>query len=129
MAKNLILWLIIAAVLLTVFQKLDSPVSNQEIAYSQFIELVQNGQVKKVTIAGAAIDGEFSNGQRFETVRPGHDPKMMDDLLEHKVEVQGKKPEQQSIWTQLLVASFPIHVLHAPNARWRRRWSWPNGIW
>lgn len=113
MAKNLILWLIIAAVLLTVFQKLDSPVSNQEIAYSQFIELVQNGQVKKVTIAGAAIDGEFSNGQRFETVRPGHDPKMMDDLLEHKVEVQGKKPEQQSIWTQLLVASFPILVIIA----------------
>lgn len=113
MAKNLILWLIIAAVLLTVFQKLDSPVSNQEIAYSQFIELVQSGQVKKVTIAGPTIDGEFSNGQRFETVRPGHDPKMMDDLLENKVEVLGRKPEQQSIWTQLLVASFPILVIIA----------------
>jgi cell division protease FtsH len=113
MAKNLILWLIIAAVLLTVFQKLDSPVANQEIAYSQFIELVQNGQVKKVTIAGASIDGEFSNGQLFETIRPGHDPKMMDDLLQHKVEVLGKKAEQQSIWTQLLVASFPILVIIA----------------
>lgn len=113
MAKNLILWLIIAAVLLTVFQKLDTPVSNQEIAYSQFIQLVQSGQVKKVTIAGPTIDGEFSNGQSFETIRPGHDPKMMDDLLENKVEVQGKKPEQQSIWTQLLVASFPILVIIA----------------
>lgn len=113
MAKNLILWLIIAGVLLTVFQKLDSPVSNQEIAYSQFIQSVQSGQVKKVTIAGANIDGEYSNGQLFETVRPGHDPKMMDDLLEHKVEVQGKKAEQQSIWTQLLVASFPILVIIA----------------
>ena len=107
------LWLIIAAVLITVFQKLESPVSNQEIAYSQFIQLVQSGQVKKVTIAGANIDGEFNNGQMFETIRPGHDPKMMDDLLEHKVEVQGKKPEQQSIWTQLLVASFPILVIIA----------------
>ncbi|EAT11492.1 ATP-dependent zinc metalloprotease FtsH [Bermanella marisrubri] len=113
MAKNLILWVIIAAVLLTVFQKLDSPVSNQEIAYSQFIERVQSGQVKKVTIAGASITGEYNNGQRFETIRPGHDPKMMDDLLEHNVEVQGKKPEQQSIWTQLLVASFPILVIIA----------------
>jgi cell division protease FtsH len=113
MAKNLILWLIIATVLLTVFKQLDTPVSNQEIAYSQFIQLVQSGQVKKVTISGASIDGEFSNGQLFETIRPGHDPKMMDDLLEHKVEVQGKKPEQQSIWTQLLVASFPILVIIA----------------
>jgi len=113
MAKNLILWLIIAAVLLTVFQKLDSPVSSQEIAYSQFIQLVQSGQVKKVTIAGATINGEFANGQTFETIRPGHDQKMMDDLLENNVEVQGKKPEQQSIWTQLLVASFPILVIIA----------------
>ena len=113
MAKNLILWLIIATVLLTVFKQLDSPVSNQEIAYSQFIQLVQSGQVKKVTISGATIDGEFSNGQKFETIRPGHDPKMMDDLLEHNVEVQGKKPEQQSIWSQLLVASFPILVIIA----------------
>jgi len=113
MAKNLILWLIIAAVLLTVFQKLDSPVSSQEIAYSQFMELVESGQVSKVTIAGATINGEFANGQNFETIRPGHDQKMMDILLDNKVEVQGKKPEQQSIWTQLLVASFPILVIIA----------------
>ena len=113
MAKNLILWLIIATVLLTVFKQLDSPVSNQEISYSQFVELVQSGQVKQVTISGATIDGEFSNGQKFETIRPGHDPKMMDELLNNKVEVQGKKPEQQSIWSQLLVASFPILVIIA----------------
>ncbi|MEH6346909.1 MAG: ATP-dependent zinc metalloprotease FtsH [Bermanella sp.] len=113
MAKNLILWLVIASVLLVVFNKLDSPVSNQEVAYSQFIELVQSGQVKKVTISGVSILGEFSNGQFFETIRPTHDPKLMDDLLEHKVEVLGKKQEQQSIWTQLLVASFPILVIIA----------------
>lgn len=113
MAKNLILWLVIASVLLVVFNKLDSPVSNQEVAYSQFIELVQSGQVKKVTISGVSIVGEFSNGQSFETIRPTHDPKLMDDLLEHKVEVLGKKQEQQSIWTQLLVASFPILVIIA----------------
>ncbi len=113
MAKNLILWLIIAAVLLTVFQKLDSPVSNQEIAYSQFVEQVRQGGVKKVSISGPDISGEFSNGQTFETVRPIHDPKLMDDLFNHKVEVMGKKQEQQSIWTQLLVASFPILVIIA----------------
>ncbi|OUR60631.1 ATP-dependent metalloprotease, partial [Bermanella sp. 47_1433_sub80_T6] len=113
MAKNLILWLIIAAVLLTVFQKLDSPVSSQEIAYSQFVELVRQGDVKKVSISGPDIEGEYNNGQTFETVRPIHDPKLMDDLFNHKVEVKGKKQEQQSIWTQLLVASFPILVIIA----------------
>ena len=113
MAKNLILWLIIATVLLTVFKQLDSPVSNQEIAYSEFISQVQDGHVKSVTISGANIIGEYSNGQRFETVRPGHDQKMLDDLFRNNVEVKGQKPEQQSIWTQLLVASFPILVIIA----------------
>lgn len=113
MAKNLILWLIIATVLLTVFKQLESPTSNQEIAYSQFIDSVQEGRVKSVTISGANIYGEYSNGQRFETVRPGHDQKMLDDLFANKVEVKGQKPEQQSIWTQLLVASFPILVIIA----------------
>ena len=41
------------------------------------------------------------------------DPKLIDDLLEHKVEVEGRKPEQQSVWTQLLVASFPILIIIA----------------
>jgi len=113
MAKNLILWLIIAAVLLTVFQKLDSPVTNQEISYTQFVELVRQGDIKKVSISGPDISGEYNDGQTFETVRPIHDPKLIDDLFNHKVEVMGKKQEQQSIWTQLLVASFPILVIIA----------------
>jgi len=113
MAKNLILWLIIATVLLTVFKQLESPTSNQEIAYSQFIDSVQEGRVKSVTISGANIYGEYANGQRFETVRPGHDQKMLDDLFANKVEVKGQKPEQQSIWTQLLLASFPILIIIA----------------
>lgn len=41
------------------------------------------------------------------------DPKLMDDLLAHNVVVEGKKPEQQSVWTQLLVASFPILLILA----------------
>ena len=37
----------------------------------------------------------------------------MDDLLAHNVVVEGKQPEQQSVWTQLLVASFPILLILA----------------
>ncbi len=113
MAKNLILWLIIAAVLLTVFQKLDSPASATDISYSHFVELVDKRQVKKVSIAGTTVRGEFSNGQYFETVLPNYDPKLLDQLLNNQVEVVYKQPEQQSIWTQLLVASFPILVIIA----------------
>ena len=65
-------------------------------------------------IDGLTITGERYNNTRFETVRPMvEDPKLIDDLLEHRVEVEGRKPEQQSLWTQLLVACFPILIIIA----------------
>lgn len=111
MAKNLVLWLIIAAILLTVFQNFQAPSGKQDIKYSQFIELVEAGQVDSVTFSGPIIDGKLESGQSFETVLPSNDPKLMDQLLENKVNVEGRRPERQSIWTQLLVASFPILVI------------------
>ena len=114
MAKNLVLWLIIAAVLLMVFQNFNPTTSGQQVNYSQFVQMVDNGQVKKVTIDGLNIKGVRDNGSQFDTVRPAvSDNKLMDSLLQHDVEVVGKQPEQQSIWTQLLVASFPILVIIA----------------
>ncbi len=114
MAKNLILWLIIAAVLMTVFQNFDPRPQTDQLGYSEFIEEIQRDQVRKVVIDGLTITGERRDNSAFETVRPMvEDPKLMDDLLEHRVEVIGRKPEQQSLWTQLLVACFPILIIIA----------------
>ena len=115
MAKNLLLWLIIAAVLLAVFQNFNMQPTPEQVNYSSFVEAVQNDQIKKVTIDGLIIKGERVDNTTFETVVPYsvQDPKMMDDLLKHKVEIRVSKPEQQSIWTQLLVASFPILIIIA----------------
>ncbi|WP_280539657.1 ATP-dependent zinc metalloprotease FtsH [Chromohalobacter sp. 11-W] len=114
MAKNLILWLVIAAVLLTVFNNFSSESSPQAMSYSQFVEQVQNDQVSNVTIEGYTITGERDDGSQFQTIRPAaQDPKLMDDLLAHDVSVVGKQPEEQSLWTRLLVASFPILIILA----------------
>ncbi|HEA51512.1 MAG TPA: ATP-dependent zinc metalloprotease FtsH [Marinobacter antarcticus] len=114
MAKNLVLWLIIAAVLLMVFQNFSPTTSGQQVNYSQFVEMVQQGQVNKVTIDGLEIQGTRGDGSQFETIRPQvSDNKLMDDLLANKVEVIGKEPERQSLWTQLLVAAFPILIIIA----------------
>ena len=114
MAKNLVLWLIIAAVLLMVFQNFTPTTSGQAVTYSQFVEMVQQGQVRQVTIDGLKVHGVLSDNSRFETVRPQvPDNKLMDDLIVNRVEVIGKEPERQSLWTQLLVASFPILIIIA----------------
>jgi cell division protease FtsH len=114
MAKNLLLWLVIAAVLLTVFNNFSVQSPTEQLNYSQFISEVQNERVKKVVIDGLMISGERADKSRFETVRPLlDDPKLIDDLLQHDVVVEGTKPERQSLWTQLLVASFPILIILA----------------
>ncbi len=114
MAKNLVLWLVIAAVLLTVFNNFSAEQEGGKLSYSDFVAEVQSGRVSKVTIDGYTIVGQRSNGERFETVRPAvQDPKLIDDLLDNNVVIEGKQPERQSIWTQLLVASFPILVIIA----------------
>jgi cell division protease FtsH len=114
MVRNLLLWLVIAAVLLSVFNNFNMQSPSEQVGYSEFIEEIQRDQVKKVVVDGLTITGERYDGSRFETVRPMlEDPKLIDDLLEHKVEVEGRKPEQQSVWTQLLVASFPILIIIA----------------
>ena len=114
MAKNMLLWLAIAAVLLSVFNNFSTQGQTQQLGYSDFIAEVQSNRLQKVVVDGLTITAERKDGSSFETIRPMvEDPKLMDDLLDHNVVVEGKQPEQQSVWTQLLVASFPILLILA----------------
>ncbi|WP_321849057.1 ATP-dependent zinc metalloprotease FtsH [Pseudomonas paraveronii] len=114
MAKNLILWLIIAAVLVTVMNNFSSPNEPQTLNYSDFIQQVKDGKVERVAVDGYVITGKRSDGDGFKTIRPAiQDNGLIGDLVDNHVVVEGKLPEQQSIWTQLLVASFPILVIIA----------------
>ncbi|HEY5644868.1 MAG TPA: ATP-dependent zinc metalloprotease FtsH [Pseudomonadales bacterium] len=114
MGKNLLLWLIIAAVLLTVFNNFNVKPEPETVSYTDFIEQIRTDQVARVEIDGLVIRGQKSNGEEFQVVRPNmDDPKLLDDLYNHNVETVGKLPEQQSIWAQLLVASFPILIIIA----------------
>ena len=70
MAKNLLLWLIIAAVLLSVFNNFNMQNPIQNIRYSDFIEEVQQDQIRKVVVDGLTITGERYDGSNFETIRP-----------------------------------------------------------
>ena len=114
MGKNLLLWLIIAAVLLTVFQNFNVRPENEEIDYSAFLDMVGQNQVRAVEVDGLTIRGERTDGRTFETIQPQiTDSALIGDMIDRNVDFKGKRPEQQSIWTQLLVASFPILVIIA----------------
>jgi cell division protease FtsH len=52
MAKNLLLWLVIAAVLLSIFNNFSMQSPTERMVYSEFIQEIQRDQVRKVTIDG-----------------------------------------------------------------------------
>lgn len=117
MTKNIVLWVIIAVVLMTVFNSFNSPRSNMpELSYSKFVEEVKSNNVKDVTLTemgrSTIITGSTYSGARFESTAP-HDIWLVSDLLKNNVEFKVKKPEEPSVLWQILINWFPLFVLIA----------------
>ncbi|WP_083405093.1 ATP-dependent zinc metalloprotease FtsH [Idiomarina sp. MD25a] len=115
MAKNLILWLVIAVVLMSVFQSF-SPGENagSRMAYSEFLKQVDNGNVRRADFGedGRTITVMTRNGQSYKTVIPTQsDPKIVDQLAAKNVEFSGTPPEEPSILTSIFISWFPMLLL------------------
>ena len=114
LAKNVILWVVIALVLVMVFQSFGTP--SQRIAnvpYSQFLSYVADGSVEEVVFDGDAIHA-VRQGEQFITYNPETDnTALIGTLDEHNVVIQASPPKQQSFLLQLFISSFPILLLIA----------------
>ena len=114
LAKNFVVWIILAAALMFVFNSFSPEQNQNDIDYSTFLNEVQNDRVSEVVIADLVIHGERNDGSTFRTIRPNvQDPKLMDDLVNHNVRIIGKEREEPSLFSQLLVAAFPILLILA----------------
>ncbi len=114
MAKNLILWLVIAVVLMSVFQSFNQGNSNeQQINYTTFIDDVRSGQVRKASVdRNGVITGVTRSGEQFVTLIPGgYDRDLINDLVKQGVDASGKMPEEQSLLTSILISWFPMLLL------------------
>ncbi len=114
MIKNIILWVVIAVVLMSIFNNFgpQSERGDSSLSYSQFIESVKTGQVQQVMIDDNVIKGKMQGGERFKTYAP-EDPHLVDDLLANGVEIKAIPPEQPSMLMQLLVSFGPMLLLIA----------------
>ena len=114
MGKNLLLWLFIIVVLVTVFNTVNMSNEPPEQTYSSFLAKVQAGEVQRAVFEGGEITVTPKAGEVFTVVMPSvGDPALMDVLLRADVNVEGRMPEEQSFWAQLLIACFPILIIIA----------------
>ena len=113
LAKNLLLWVVILVVLMTVFQSFSGRRGgDQPLAYSDFLEQVKQGNVDTVKIEDQNITGVLKGGSKFSTYSPETDNRsMVGTLIDTKVRFDGQPPKQTPILLQLLYSSFPILLL------------------
>ncbi len=70
MAKNLLLWIVIAVVLLTVFQSFNPhTTTTHEMAYSDFMQQVRNNQVESVLVRNdnRTVEATMKDGSTART--------------------------------------------------------------
>jgi len=112
--KNLVLWLIIAIVLFSVFQSFNHPTPAQSLSYSEFITAVKDNKVRDVVITSETIEGVMSDNTQFRTIRPlVRDDKLIDDLYNHGVNFEGREIEKPGLISQILISIAPVLLIIA----------------
>lgn len=112
MAKNLILWLVIAVVLMSVFQSFGpSKSSDRQVDYTAFVSALGQNQIREVRIDGREIQFTKTDGARSVTYMPLNDPKLLDDLINKNVKVFGEPPEEPSLLASIFISWFPMLLL------------------
>src|SRR5512147_3154853 len=111
MLKNLVIWLVIGLVLMTVFNQFNTRHQAQPpMEYSQFIEEVKAGRIAKVTIEGRQLKATTTEGKRVTSYSPG-DIWLVSDLLKNGVIIEAKPEEEPSLLMNIFVSWFPMLLL------------------
>ena len=111
--KKLVLWMVIAVILLSVFQGFrDRSNADQSMIYSDFLTQVNQGQVREVTIEGRNITGKMNSGASFATYSPEtSNSALIGDLERANVAFLGKPPEPPSLLAQMFISWMPFVIL------------------
>jgi cell division protease FtsH len=108
--KNIALWLVICLMVIMLFQLFKQPEKGSAgLSYSEFLSMVERGNVVQVTIQGDNITGMSSQGQQFRTYAP-KDSELIKLLRSKEVRITAKA-EEDSNWFQIFLSWVPMLLL------------------
>ena len=128
MLKNLVIWLVIGLVLMTVFNQFNTRQAAQApMEYSQFLEEVKAGRIAKVTIEGRQLKATTAEGKRVTSYSPG-DIWLVSRPAEVRRQDRGQARrgalaphEHLRLLVPDAAADRRVDLLHAPDAGRRAR--------
>ena len=113
MVKNLALWVVVAVVLMVVFQSFsprnESAAGGGSLTYDAFVEEVRENRIAtaKFSASGVEVSGQRKDNSRYVIqVIPGDSQNLSNDLLNAGVKVT--RDEQPSPWLSGLLGLLPI---------------------
>jgi len=111
--RNALVWLIIILLLVALFNLFQGPqeTSGPQLAYSDFLQEVEQGRVESVTIQGQKITGEYRDGSAFSTFMP-EDSTLVPTLKDNGVQFTAKEEDNNAV-LGTLIAWFPMLLLIA----------------
>ena len=110
-SKNLTLWLVISLMMILLFQifKKETRQTGQ-LSYSEFLSMVERGDVSQVTIQGDKISGVADHGRSFRTYAP-KDLELIKILRNKGIEITARPDDASPWYMTILVSWFPMLLL------------------
>jgi len=107
--KNMALWVVILVGMLMLFTMLrQDQETPPDLAYSDFVIAVEDGQIEKITIEEGSINGVQVDGGEFTTYAPTISQDLLALLKEKQVNVKAQPKDEGGFWRQILIMWFPL---------------------
>ena len=109
--KNLAMWVIISLVMIALFNLFNKPQSTKEsLSYTDFLAMVEKGEILSVTIQGDDLQGFLTGGKKFKTYAP-RDGDLIKTLRTYNVRITAKPAEDSPWYMTILISWFPMLLL------------------
>jgi cell division protease FtsH len=109
--KNLALWLVITLMMIMLYNLFNQQhMSDTSASYTDFLSMVENGQIDAVVIQDQELQATDTNGRRFRVYAP-QDADLIGILRSQGVQIQAEPPAQTPWYITILVSWFPMIIL------------------
>ena len=112
--KNIAIWLVIGFLLASFYNSfigINKKIQIQDIAFSEFLQELDKGNIVEVNIKGDSINGDLINGKKFKTVAP-YDPNLVEKLSKQNVRINVEPiNNNKSSFFNIILSWFPMLLL------------------
>jgi cell division protease FtsH len=109
--KNLALWLVITLMMILLYNLFNQQhMSDTSASYTDFLAMVESGQIDQVVIQDQELQATDTTGRRFRVYAP-QDADLISILRRQGVQIQAEPPAQTPWYITILVSWFPMIIL------------------